>query len=123
MEDWPLLEPKPIRATKIFGSGRVRVRLDRKAFDDISVIKTGTTANLVPNPGFENGDWAETSYAGTTLQRSADPDPHSGTSAYVITNNIVNASLTSGDILVTASKKYKVSAWLRGELANRCAKA
>jgi len=89
------------------------------AFDDISAIKTGATANLVTNPGFETtGNWTTTTTApGTWFLRggSGDAAPHSGTYGYAITNNVYGY-LTSAAITATPSTQYNVSAWLRGEL-------
>ena len=105
----------------------VRVRLYNyynsgwAAFDDVSLVKVGTSTNLAANPGFESsGSWTEvrnSSFPATAFWRGtgATASPRSGTYAYAISNH-ATGKLISNPITVTASSTYSLSAWLRGEL-------
>lgn len=91
------------------------------AYDDVSVVKVGTSTNLITNAGFETGsNWttnSEPNFPATTLWRSTwgTATPHTGSYAYVITNQAY-ATLASTPISVTPGSQYDVAAWVRGKL-------
>jgi RHS repeat-associated protein len=91
------------------------------AFDDVSLVKAGSSTNLVQNPGFEGSSgWTESPYAawpGTSVWRgkSGTGSPHAGQYAYVISNHAYGY-LRSDPVAVHAGLEYDLYAYVRGEL-------
>ncbi len=92
------------------------------AYDDISVVPATGGANLLADPGFENGnDW--TSYVSGPLGEATSHwrgswgigEERSGSYAHVITNTTYGW-LTSDEIGVTGGANYDLHAWIRGRL-------
>jgi len=98
--------------------------------DDAGVTARGTTAaeakvlatNLLTEPGFESAaGWTpliQPAWPGSSLWRGtwAVAAPHSGTSAYAISNHAygrVKSDLVTG---ISPGEPYDVALWLRGEL-------
>ena len=90
------------------------------AYDDISVKKTGTSTNLVLNPGFETGEWTDVfpaGYRATATWRDTwgMADQHTGSYAMAI-SNAAYGWVTSDPVTVTEGVTYDISGWVRGEL-------
>ncbi len=91
------------------------------AYDDASLVKVGTSTNLVPNPGFETGaGWSEVraaQYPGTSFFRATwgTAAPHGGSYAYAISNHVYGY-LRSDPIAISPNTQYDLYAYVRGEL-------
>jgi hypothetical protein len=89
------------------------------AFDEVQVSPTGTSTNLVTNPGFEaaTGWTVERLNPSTSFWRGTwgTGVPSAGSYAYVISNHVY-AKLQSDPVTVDPSTEYDLSAWVRGEL-------
>jgi hypothetical protein len=109
------------------GTTQVKVQPDAVYFsgwinyDDVALIKAGTTVNLVPDSGFELGTgWAATRGAfapATGFQRGGMGLAHSGTYGYAIHNQAYGQVTTTNFITASPSASYTLSAWVRGEVA------
>ncbi len=92
------------------------------AYDDVSLVKAGTTTNLLPDPGFETGSgWTESRdgrFPNTGIFRAyyGTAAPHGGTYSYVISNHAYGTISTSSNIPVTPGRTYDLRAFVRGEM-------
>ncbi len=83
-------------------------------------VRTGSSSNLVVNPGFESsGNWSEvrvTNCPGTSFYRSTwgTAAPKSGAYAYAISNH-VSGELRSDPLPVAGGAEYDLYAFVRGE--------
>jgi len=90
------------------------------AFDDVSLIRVGTSTNLAPNPSFETtSGWTEVGsslFPGASFFRStgAIAAPRSGSYAYAL-SNLAYGVLSSPQFAVSGGQTYWVSAYVRGE--------
>ena len=92
------------------------------AFDDVSLVKSGTSTNLAPNPGFEtaNSGWTEipsTVFPATSIWRSGwgMATERTGQYGYAISNVGYGYKWTD-PISVTPGDELDVFAWMRGEI-------
>jgi RHS repeat-associated protein len=99
------------------------------AFDDVSLVQVGTTANLAVNAGFENGsglqatNWREiddtgsNKFPGTGYFRYVwgIAAPRSGSYAYAISNLAYNV-LQADKITLEANAQYDLYTYVRGAL-------
>jgi RHS repeat-associated protein len=91
------------------------------AYDDVELIRVGTSTNLLSNPGFESsGVWTNDSYAthpGTAYWRSTwgTASPRSGSYANAISNHVYGY-LRSDPITVTPNTSYDLHTLIRGEI-------
>lgn len=92
------------------------------AYDDVSLVKAGTSTNLLPDPGFETGSgWTESRdgrFPNTGIFRGyyGTAAPHGGTYSYVISNHAYGTISTSSNIPVTPGRTYDLRAFVRGEM-------
>ena len=92
------------------------------AFDDVTLVKSGTSTNLAPNPGFEtaNSGWTEipsTAFPATSIWRSTwgMATERTGQYGYAISNVGYGYKWTD-PISVTPGDELDVFAWMRGEI-------
>jgi len=91
------------------------------AWDDIEVKKSGTSTNLLANPGFESsGAWTEArsnAFPGTSFYRSGwgTAAERSGSKAYVISNHAYGV-LRSPYITASQNTQYDLYTYVRGEI-------
>ena len=92
------------------------------AYDDVTFVPTAGGTNLVPDPGFEDGDgWTDkiwSVYGNSTSHWRGDwgfGDPRSGTYSHVITNTAYGW-LESDLFDVSAGETYNLSTYIRGRI-------
>ena len=88
------------------------------AYDDASITATGSSTNIVPDPGFENGEWQK-GFGNENLWvlnvAGGTSAPRTGSKSFGL-SNFPYGYITSDPMPVTAGQSYDFSFYARGEI-------
>ena len=109
----------PNRATEAEISCWLEHAIGWIAVDEVWFSETGSSTNLLADPGFENGtSWTENSiWPGTSIWRGSlgTSEPSAGSYAFSISNHAYG-NVESDPVSVQPNTTYDLSTWARGEL-------